>query len=184
LRLSGIFDKNDIMMAQPFPATRTADINLPAYNLGKYSTYQVNHMTPVKAIDAGFITLEQLREYDCYAFLREPEERFKAVRAAMQMDRNGMLPTPNRRAGSDAPPQYEFFYVGDEQVVTPLNFNNYEQEIRMLLDKLGGNKQMDVAQITATFRAHMPTRQVKFDPQHHRRDISLYNRMIEDKKCA
>jgi len=178
LRLSGIFDKNDIMIAQPFPATRSADINLPAYNLDKYSTYKANHMTPAQAIDAGFITIEQLREYDCYAFLRDPEERFKAVRAAMQMDRNSMAATPNRRAGSIAPPQYEFFYIDDEQVVTPLNFNNYEKEIRMLIDKLDGYEQTDVAQITTLYKVRMPITKVKFDPKHHMKDILLYRKMV------
>ena len=61
LRLSGIFDENDIMIAQPFPATRTAIIELPAYNLGEYKSHIVNHMTPERAINAGFITLDQLR---------------------------------------------------------------------------------------------------------------------------
>ena len=75
LRLSGIFDENDILIAQPFPATRTARIEIPAYNIGNYTSDEVNHMTPQAAIDAGFITLEQLREYDCYAFLRNPRDR-------------------------------------------------------------------------------------------------------------
>ena len=50
LRLSGIFDEDDIMIAQPFPATRTAIIELPAYNIGEYQSYMVNHMTPTRAI--------------------------------------------------------------------------------------------------------------------------------------
>jgi len=180
LRLSGIFDKNDIMMAQPFPATRTADINLPAYNLGEYSSLAVNHFTPSDAIDAGYITLEQLREYDCYAFLRDPEERFIATRAAMQMNRNAKAFTPYRPyGGKPAPPQYKFFYVGDEQVATPLDFNNYENEIRMLLDKLGGYNHMDVAQVTRLYKTEMPITPVKFEPRQHIRDIALHRQMIE-----
>lgn len=180
LRLSGIFDENDIMMAQPFPATRTVDINLPAYNLGEYSSLTVNHFTPSDAIEAGYITLEQLREYDCYAFLRDPEERFIATRAAMQMNRNGKAFTPLRPyRGKPAPPQYEFFYVGDEQVATPLDFNNYENEIRMLLDKLGGYKQLDVAQVTRLYETKMPITPVKFEPKHHIRDIALHRQMVE-----
>jgi len=182
LRLSGIFDKDDIMMAQPFPATRTADINLPAYNLGKYSTYEVNHMTPSQAIEAGFITIEQLREYDCYAFLRDPEERYKAVRAAMQMDRNSRAASPNNKAGSIAPPQYEFFYIDGEQVVTPLNFDDLENEVRMLIDKLDGYTQTDVAQITTLYKVRMPFTQVKFDPKHHMEDVLLYRKMIKSDK--
>lgn len=181
LRLSGIFDENDIMMAQPFPATRTVDINLPEYNLGEYSSLAVNHMTPVEAIEAGFITLEQLREYDCYAFLRDPEERFIASRAAMQMNRNGKAFTPHRPyGGKPHPPQYTFFYVDDEQVVTPLDFNNFESEIHMLLEKLDGYKQTDVAQVTRLYhKIKMPVRPVKYEPRHHARDIALYRNLIK-----
>lgn len=179
LRLSGIFDENDIMMAQPFPATRSVDIELPAYNIGDYSSLAVAHMTPTDAIEAGFITLEQLREYDCYAFLRDPEERFMASRAAMQMNRNGKAFTPLRPyGGKPHPPQYTFFFVGDEQVVTPLDFDNFENEIRMILDKLGGYKQTDVAQITRSYEVKMPVTPVKFEPKHHMRDMALYRELV------
>jgi len=54
LRLSGVFDKDDILAAQPFPATRTASIELPAYNIGDYNNMgKVTHMTPQDAIDEG-----------------------------------------------------------------------------------------------------------------------------------
>lgn len=176
LRLSGIFDENDIMIAQPFPATRTARIELPAYNLGDYSTAAANHMTPQRAIDAGFITLDQLREYDCYAFLRDPEQRFLASRASMQMDRNGNIAMPGRRVSGVAPPQYEFFYVGDELVVTPLDFDYYEEEVRDLIRKLGGVEHMDVPEVTKEYPGWM-AKKVKFHPNQHTKDIALYRKM-------
>lgn len=181
LRLSGIFDENDIMSYQPFPATRTVDIELPAYNLNGQRNASVDHFSPQKAIDAGFITLEQLKEYDCYAFLRDPEERFMAVRAAMQMNRNGQAFTPHRpHKPGPAPPQHTFFYVGDEQVVTPLNFNKYEEEIRMMIEKLGGHQHMDVAKITKVYdRMEMPVTPVHFDRKHHMKDIVLYREMVK-----
>lgn len=181
LRLSGIFDENDIMSYQPFPATRTVDIELPAYNLNGHRNLSVDHYTPQKAIDAGFITVEQLREYDCYAFLRDPEERFMAVRAAMQMNRNGRAFTPHRpHKPGPAPPQHTFFYVGDERVVTPLNFNKYEEEIRMMIEKLGGYHHMDVAKITNVYDdMKMPVTPVEFDPRHHMEDIVLYREMMK-----
>jgi len=179
LRLSGIFDENDIMIAQPFPATRTARINLPEYNLNEHKTHLVNHFRPKDAIEAGFITLEQLREYDCYAFLREPEQRFLASRASMMMNRQGKIAMPGYRAGGVAPPQHTFFFVGDEQVVTPLDFGNYEQEIRMLLEKLGANKQMDVPEINKIFGAHM-VHEIKYDPIQHMEDILLYRQMKDE----
>ena len=179
LRLSGIFDENDIMIAQPFPATRTAKIDLPAYNLGEHPSNTVNHMTPVKAIEAGFITLKQLREYDCYAFLRDPRERYLASRASMQMDRNGNIAMPGRRVAGVAPPQFEFFFVEDEQVVIPLDFGNYEQEIRTLLNKLGAYEHMDVPQVDKIYRVHM-NHSVKYDPRQHIKDSVLYREMIRD----
>lgn len=180
LRLSGIFDENDILIAQPFPATRTARIEIPSYNLGKYTNAEANHMTPQQAIDAGFITLEQLREYDCYAFLRNPENRFLAVRASMQISRDGMYARPGQQMTREATPQHEFFLVDDEQVVTPLDFDNYEEEVRMLLTKLGGNPQMDVPAVTSKFKAYMPI-EVKYDPIPHTKEEALYKRMKLDK---
>lgn len=179
LRLSGIFNKDDIMIAQPFPATRTARIELPAYNLGEHPSHTVNHMTPQSAMDAGFITMEQLREYDCYAFLRHPKQRYLASRACMQIDRYGNVAMPGRRVSGVAPPQFKFFFVEDEQIVTPLDFANYEQEIRMLLDKLGAFDQMDVPQINNLFGVHM-VHKIKYDPRQHTKDIALYRQMIKN----
>lgn len=176
LRLSGIFDENDIMIAQPFPATRTAAIELPSHNLGDHSTAAANHMTPQRAIDAGFITLEQLREYDCYAFLRDPEQRYLASRASMQMDRNGNIAMPGRRKSGVAPPQFEFFYVGDELVVAPLDFDHYEDEVRNLIRKLGGTEHMDVPQVIKQYSPHL-VQKVHYDPRQHTKDISLYRKM-------
>ena len=178
LRLSGVFDENDIMAMQPFPATRTAAIELPAYNIGDYNNMgKVTHMTPQDAIDEGFITLEQLREYNCYAFLREPKERFLASRAAMRQDRNGNVAMPGRRVAGVAGPQYKFFYVGEEQVVTPLDFGNYEQEMRKLLDSIGAYYHMDMPAVKRTFSVHMES-MYTYNPQQHTRDIQLYKEMI------
>jgi predicted O-methyltransferase YrrM len=183
LRLSGIFDENDIMPEQPFPATRTVRIDLPAYNLKGHNSRKVDHFTPADAIEAGFITLEQLREYDCYAFLRDPEQRFLAVRAAMQQNRDGRIATMQNPCGHIPPPQYDFFHVNGEQVVTPLDFDDYENEIRMLIEKLGGYKHMDVAQITQSHNnIKMPVTPVTFEPKHHAKDIVLYRELVRHRR--
>lgn len=176
LRMSGIFDENDILIAQPFPATRTARIEIPAYNLGSYNSSEVNHMTPKEAMDAGFITLEQLREYDCYAFLRKPRDRFMAIRASMQVSRDGMFARPGKRVAGLGTPQNEFFYVNDEKVVTPLDFDNYEEELKNLVTKLGGYSQMDIPTIVKQPAPNMPIK-VKYDPLLHRKEEVLYRRM-------
>ena len=179
LRFCGVFDENDIMIAQPFPATRTARIEIPSYNLGEISNAVATHMTPQKAIDAGFITLEQLREYDCYAFLRRPYDRFMAIRASMQVNRNGMFARPGQRLAGVATPQYEFFYVGDEQVVTPLDFDNYHEELKMLAEKLGAIRHMDVPEIVAEVPARMPTK-VHYDVAANLKEESMYRRMMNE----
>ena len=178
LRLSNIFDENDILIAQPFPATRTANIRIPEYNLGKYGTALVNHFTPQKAIDAGFITLEQLREYDCYAFLRNPRDRFMAIRASMQVNRKGMFAKPGKRMASPGTPQHEFFFVGDEQVVTTLDFDDFEAGVRMMVEKLGGT-QMDIPSIVHQPSPYMP-RPVEYDPKAHIKEEVLYRKMKDE----
>lgn len=176
LRFCGAFDENDILIAQPFPATRTARIEIPAYNLGDYPTNKVNHMTPQEAINAEFITLEQLREYDCYAFLRNPRDRFIAVRASMQVSRDGMFAKPGKRVAGVAKPQHEFFFVGDEQVVTPLDFDNYGEELKRMVDSLGGYMHMDIPSIVREMEPYMP-RKVIYDPHAHIEEEKLYRRM-------
>ena len=176
LRLSNIFDEHDILIAQPFPATRTAEIKVPAYNLGDYQSFEVNHMTPADAIDAGFITLEQLREYDCYAFLREPKERFMATRASMQLNRFGRVEMPAYKEVRVPPSQFEFFFVGDEQVVTPLDFDNYEAEVKMLVEKLDGTQHMDIPAVVGT-SAPYTARKITYNPAQHTRDYQLYRKM-------
>jgi hypothetical protein len=176
LRFTGAFDKNDILIAQPFPATRTARIEIPAYNLGDYASNVVTHFTPQKAIDAGFITLEQLREYDCYAFLRRPVDRFMAIRASMQVNRNGMFAKPGKRIAGACTPQHEFFFVDDEQVVTTLDFDNYGDELKMLVEKLGSYPHMDIPVVVKEPKPYMP-RKVEYDAKIHHREEELYRKM-------
>jgi hypothetical protein len=177
LRLSGIFDKNDIMSAQPFPATRTARIELPEYNLNGHKTYLVDHMNPAEAIEAGYITLEQLRDYNCYAFLRDPEERFFAAEVCMQVSRHGNIAMPDRK-GKAAPAQYTYFFVGDALIINPLNFGNFEQEVRFILAQLGADEQIDAPQVSKIIRPHM-IYDVEYDPAQHTKDIALYKNMMQ-----
>ena len=97
----------------------------------------------------------------------------------MQMDRNGNIAMPGRRVSGVAPPQFEFFFVEDEQVVTPLDFGNYEQEIRTMLDSLGAYAHMDVPQVHKTFTAYQ-RQAIEFDAKLHMKDIILYRNMIND----
>jgi len=180
LRMAGVFDDKDIMSMQPFLGTRTARFEMPHRNLNGRNTWKVDHMTPQEAIDEGYITLDQLREYDCYAFLRNPEDRYLAARVAMQINRYGAISkgdNPKPMSGT-CPPQHVFFYVGDEQVVTPLDFDNYEQGLRTMIDKLGGINHLDLPEVVQQAPAKfIKGREVKYDPQLHREDEKLYRIM-------
>jgi len=177
LRLSGIFDQDDIMSAQPFPATRTARIELPEYNLNGHKTYLVDHMNPAEAIEAGFITLEQLREYNCYAFLREPEERFYAAEVCMQINRHGQIAALEDLGELTAPPQHTYFFVDGEQVVTPLDFGHLEMEMKFVLSELGAT-QTEIPQVRKIVRANM-VYDVLYEPSEHMEDILFYKNMIQ-----
>jgi hypothetical protein len=177
LRMAGIFDENDILIKQRFAGTRTADLCLPAYNADGVP----DHVTPEGAIERGFITLEQLKEYNCFTFLRDPENRYYASRVAMMMNRwgeisNGLpLEKPHR-------PQYEYFLVDGEQVVTPLDFGDYNTGIKHMYDVLNAKfKHMDLVQIDQYrdlyIRGYVH-KKYKYDPRDHRVDNKLYREMV------
>ena len=183
LRMANVFDENDIMSMQPFLGTRTARFEMRHHNLNGIKTWKADHMTPREAIDAGFITLEQLREYDCYAYLRKPEDRHLAAHAATQINRYGVESkgdNPKPMSG-DCPPQHTFFFVDDEQVVTPLDFDYFEQELRSMIDKLGGINHLDLPSVVRNVSAKfIKGRDITYDPQQHTQDETLYQAM----KCA
>lgn len=174
LRMAGVFDNDDLLIKQRFVGTRTADLALPTHNLEGVP----DHLTPEGAIEEGYITLEQLREYNCFAFLRDPEERYYASRIAMVMNRHGEvsngqpLEKPHRS-------QFEYFLVNGEQVVTSLDFGSYNDGIRHMYDILDAPfKHMDLVEIhrVRNFRCD----QYKYNPLDHQIDCQLYKNMVKD----
>ena len=134
LRLCGAFDYRDIAGPVPFAATRTATIAFPAYNfdMGDILHSQLLHATPEIAIANGWITFEQLLEYDCYAFFRDVEDRHWAVQMAKQKrDSTGGLTLPMHM-------QSDYFVVRGERAVTPLDFRKFRESLKTLLKAAGG----------------------------------------------
>jgi len=175
LRMAGVFDENDILIRQPFVGTRTADLCLPEHNAKGIP----DHLTPAEAIEQSLITLEQMREYDCFAYLREPEERFYASRIAMEMNRWGEI-SNGRPLEKPHLPQHMYFLVDDEQLITPLDFDNYEAGIKHMYDVLDAKfLHMDLVDV-AKKRNIFPNRYV-YEPIKHQKDVQLYKRMIRDK---
>jgi len=104
----------------------------------------VMHMTPTEAIGEGLITLAQLRTYDCYAYLRDPRDRYVSS-YAMAMGPGLALPerlkatlTDGYKFGLVGKNQVDFFFVDGEQVLAPLDFTNYVSELRGIITFIGG----------------------------------------------
>lgn len=174
LRMAGVFDEKDLLSRQPFVGTRTADLSLPAYNLEGAPI----HLTPEGAIEQEYITLEQLREYNCFAFLREPKERYNASRIAMQMNRRGEI-SNGQPLEKPHLPQFKYFIVGEEQVITALNFDNYQLGIKQMYDVLDAKyHHMDIVNLVK--KRSFPIR-TKYDPRQHTKDIQLYAKNINRK---
>ena len=168
LRLSGAFDPSvDIL-------TGTAEWALPPHNVPDRGPEKMNwhHATPQQLIDCGALTLEQLREYDCWAFVRDVRGRFisgcihLSRQANSERWKHGVQPhkflenfkskrylySAEEIVGRD---QREWFFVGDEQVVQPLVFDNYDQELHFLLDRVGGYQYPEIPKLN---RASFHTR--------------------------
>jgi len=81
LRTCGDFDARDVCSRQPYASSRTMIITHPGHNVDVVDAYTKQsciHFTPTDAIKWGLVTLEQLREYQCFAFFRDPEARHYA----------------------------------------------------------------------------------------------------------
>ena len=148
LRMCGAFNDEDIMTVLgigQFPAVNIIDARTQmragqevaeAFKFGP-------HMTPQNVIDAGLLTLDQIREYDCYAFVREPKARHLSgcvhsigrhstpVLIHRLLDQT-LHPKVERTLGLLTIPQKTYFEVDGERVVTPLDFRNFETELRGL----------------------------------------------------
>lgn len=174
LRMAGVLNENDILIKQPFVGTRTADLCLPAYNADGIP----DHLTPAEAIERGLITLEQMREYNCFAYLREPEERFYASRIAMELNRWGIM-SNGRPMEKPHLPQFRYFLVGGEEVVTALDFDNYNSGIKHMYDILDAKyTHMDLVGIKGKNLFRAKNCKYVYNALDHKEDIRLYKRML------
>ena len=154
LRLCGAFDLDQDSFS------RTQEWELPSLNRPETNeeVHEMGwaHATPQRLIKWGVMTLEQLREYDCYAYLRPVESRFvsgylHSMRGGVwgHYGKAGYQPTQfieRWRANQEhfnpedllGRPQVDWFFYEGEQIIQPLDFNNYQAELRKLIDKVGG----------------------------------------------
>lgn len=95
------------------------------------------HVQPREVLAEGLMTMDQLREYRCYAFIRDPIERY-------------LSGFRRRLTTEEMRHQPDFFFVDKEQVVEPLDFSNYESELRRMLSEIGVDYDGRIPQLDAT----------------------------------
>ena len=149
LRMTGAFDDRDIASpviryAVPGLGVGADRIPEPSPAAGRYVA--APHVTPQECIDRGYITIEQLREYSCYAALRDPFDRAVSV----FVHAHGRVPEMTKamfdrtiREGKDykllEKPQADYFHVDGEEVLAPVDFGNFVSALNGLLASVPGN---------------------------------------------
>lgn len=152
LRMCGGIREDDIASSTPmghFPS-----LNCIAPTAGKIDDDDAvgQHITPQQAFDKGLLTMDQLREFRCIVFLRDPYERYisgimhsagrhvelKHIHLAM----NNTLPSADRGAlknkGLLAIPQANYYYVNGEIIAEPFAFGDYVNSTKRLIRLFGG----------------------------------------------
>lgn len=207
LRMCGAFDDTDTMT--PSNVGQLDPVNIPYGRdidpiVSMDGLRSFNHVTPAVAIEYEMITLEQLREYDCYSFVRDPYKRHlsaichllgrhvtpKQVHRLLDNTLEGheMHPKVARGIGLVGKPQVDYFFVDGEQVVEPLNFSNYQSELRRMIKRVGGIDFPLIPKFNARTAWHDAFTADEFWTDEYRErfaktyadDIAFYNKMISD----
>lgn len=148
------------------------------------------HITPTLAIEHNLITLEQLKEYNCFAYLRDPLDR---QLSAYTHRKQGVPIIPqmfhlDMEHGVDLSllnkPQADYFYVGDEVVLQPLDFLDYANELRRIIALVGGYHFEEIPQLNPASRPRGLTKDAYYTPEieqkvseYFTRDVQLYQNM-------
>lgn len=157
LRMSSAFNLETDLL------TPTEQWLLPGYNvpmLKDGSNRVGNHMTPERLVAEGLLTVEQLHEYDCYAFCRDTHSRFVS---AYIHDKGPNSPQPStflKKIEEGLVPeivtgilgrkQVDYFFYEGEQVVQPVDFGDYESSLRYLVAMAGGHHFDEIPKINVT----------------------------------
>ena len=208
LRMCGVFD--DTLIASGTHITELPPLNMPEFVYEKIAEAQRGgiklkhqawitgqHWTPMQAINMGFMTMEQMREYNVYAFLREPKNR--AISSFNFHNGQGGDPAymrVNVKAhqfwGIAGVSQCNYFKVDGEQVVEPLDFGDYDNELRRVIDSMGGHSFTEIPKVNRTMKAGLPPKQADYMDSHthkvleqrYAEDYELYNSMMEKKHAT
>lgn len=152
-------------------ALLNSDITDPTdivYSLGRdprdFDSIEKYHISPQAMVDSGIISLDELLEYKCFGFVREPLERWVSsvflarytgvldnsvdpLEQMCDLVRNGPNPRPFARNGKSPEfrqPDYKpftyrkFLYVGDTKVLDVYQWKDVETVTNNILsEKLG-----------------------------------------------
>ncbi len=155
------------------------------------------HLTPTEAIDFGLITLDQLRRYKAFAFVRDPLDR--AV--SSYCHKNGRFAFPDAfhtQISADSftfwdilgVKQSDYFEVAGEVVLIPLLFDRFDAKMHQLIALAGGHqfKQIPRLNVSSSRRDFGETMDF-IDPEserilqeHYARDFQLYKGTETDEK--
>lgn len=180
IRLSNAFDKNDLLSPiSGMPNTIPRNLFVPFYK-DRFTNFMkgegakdektfakkasragtlsyLSHITPADAVRFHFITKQQLKEYKCFAFLREPYDRHLSAYAY----RMGVMLIPEQYKKAVKEHQFsgenllfkpvtEYFFVDGEQVCEPLMFSDYANELRRCVAAVNGYNFAEIPRLNAS----------------------------------
>lgn len=156
LRQSGVFDFDQDVL------TGVRDPQLPSINLfdvEKRIRPNWVHARPIDLIKFNILSLQEIKQYDCYAFVRQSEERFVSAYHHCARSREGYSLEQFARDIDSRPsseleimhrPQSDWLFVDGEQVTHPLLYSQFEDELRWLLNRIGGDQFTDIPHLNRT----------------------------------
>lgn len=204
LRLCGVFDPMEAIMSSSIffelEYTNLPDnIEHPPVPDAFFARQRVSrrciHWGPNEAIEGGLITLDQLREYKTYAFIREPKSR--CISAFAHMAGTRIIPEMMKENvrnnyfwGLAGKPQVDFLLVDGELVVKPLFFDDFDNELRRMIADIGGHYFPEIPYInknpyrdpSLTMQPYMDVHTHKIIERRYADDFKLYHSLMEARR--
>lgn len=124
-------------------------------------TFNQYHLTPTQAIEQGLITLEQLREYTSFTFVRDPLDRWVSkfmwakslglwegdnIDVLTLAIRHGLFHGRNDYAIDFKWNYHDYFYHNDELVLTPYKLESMDTVLSTIVGNAGGFAETNVPQ--------------------------------------
>ena len=139
LRLSDVWDENDIATGM-----RMGGFEILTLSPEVPRRVQRMHFTPEMAIQEGWITQEQLEEYNVFCTIREPGDRYismytHANRRIADKEKFRLNAANDFDYGLLEKRQKLYVYSNGVKVCDMLDFGNFEQETKRMLKTINGD---------------------------------------------